>query len=98
MAVTKKPFRAKVDKRTIDQIINRGGTSSCDQDNGFKNDQDNNLKNENVRVTIRLTTKMLDIIDQYLINCMSKKTRTAWVREAVEEKIIRDIQKGSIKE
>lgn len=34
---------------------------------------------------------MLNIIDEYLERSISNKTRTSWVREAVEEKISRDI-------
>jgi hypothetical protein len=38
-----------------------------------------------------VTDSDLDIIDNYLENSISKKTRTCWVREAVEEKIKKDI-------
>jgi hypothetical protein len=85
MAITKKPFRKKVDDKITSAIINRGGGSpyseACDSNN------------ENKKVTIRLSEKMLNIIDEYLTNCISNKTRTSWVREAVEEKIKREIRK-----
>jgi hypothetical protein len=40
---------------------------------------------------------MLNMIDSYLEDSISKKTRTHWLREAAEEKIDRDItQKQNI--
>lgn len=82
MAIVKKPFSDKGKFDLTDEIISKGGSSPSDQ---------LYEENNNVKVTIRLTSKMLYIIDNYLKNSISKKTRTCWVREAVEEKIKRDI-------
>ena len=83
MPIAKKPSRYTGDKILADEIINRGGSSpSADY---------TERKNENIKVTIRLSEKVLSIIDSYLVKSISKKTRTSWVREAVEEKINREI-------
>ena len=83
MPITKKPSRNQGDKILTDEIINRGGSSP-----GFECAE---KKNENIKVTIRLSGKVLSIIDSHLVKSISKKTRTSWVREAVEEKINREI-------
>lgn len=83
MAIAKKPSKDQQDTRLTEEIINRGGSSPS---NDYKVD-----KNENIKVTIRLSEKVLNIIDCHLVKSISKKTRTSWVREAVEEKINREI-------
>ena len=81
MAIAKKPSSNNKNIDLTDAIISKGGSSPSEQ-----------LYNENNnKLTIRLSSKMLNIIDNYLENSISKKTRTCWVREAVEEKIKRDI-------
>lgn len=83
MAITKKPSNNHIkNEKLTETIINKGGASPS-----YLNDD----RNENIKVTIRLTTKMIDIIDNYLKSCINKKTRTSWIREAVEEKIKKDI-------
>jgi hypothetical protein len=82
MAIAKKPSFDKKNIDLTDVIISKGGSSPSKQ---------LYEENNNVKVTIRLTSKMLNIIDNYLENSISKKTRTCWVREAVEEKIKRDM-------
>ena len=82
MAIAKKPSTNRKNIDLTDAIINKGGSSPSEQ--VYE-------ENSNIKVTIRLTSKMLNIIDNYLENSISQKTRTCWVREAVEEKIKRDI-------
>jgi hypothetical protein len=83
MAIAKKPSRKQKSEELTEIIINKGGSSP--------NNNSSNSKNENIKVTIRLSEKVLNIIDEYLERSISNKTRTSWVREAVEEKISRDI-------
>lgn len=82
MVIAKKPFSKKMNIDLTDAIISKGGSSSSGQ---------LHHENKNVKVTIRLSSKMINIIDNYLEKSISNKTRTCWVREAVEEKIERDI-------
>lgn len=82
MAIAKKPSANQRNIDLTDAIINKGGSSPSEQ---------LHEENNNIKVTIRLTSKMINIIDDYLEKSISKKTRTCWVREAVEEKIKRDI-------
>lgn len=87
MAIVKKPSTNHINNKLADAIISKGGESPSEYED-----------NSNIKVTIRLTTKMLNLIDNYLKKSINKKTRTCWVREAVEEKIKRDIIKYDIKE
>lgn len=91
MAITKKPTKVTHDNKLADSIINKGGSSPTNLEDNKKNQ---------IKLTLRLPHKMLDIIDCYLEESISKKTRTQWLREAAEEKIAREItdQKQSIKE
>lgn len=82
MAIVKKPTTNKMNIDLTDAIINKGGSSPSEQAEE---------ENKNLKVTIRLPSKMLNMIDNYLEKSISKKTRTCWVKEAVEEKIKRDI-------
>jgi len=82
MAIAKKPSSNNKNIDLTDAIISKGGSSPSEE---LYNE------NNNIKLTIRLSSKMLNIIDNYLENSISKKTRTCWVREAVEEKIKRDI-------
>ncbi|MFU7503151.1 MAG: hypothetical protein ACE1S7_07170 [Candidatus Tisiphia sp.] len=82
MVIAKKPFSKRINIDLTDAIISKGGSSSSEQ---------LHHENKNIKVTIRLSSKMINIIDNYLEKSISKKTRTCWVREAVEEKIERDI-------
>ena len=83
MAIAKKQSRKQPNEELTQVIINRGGSSP--------NIESSDNKNENIKVTIRLSEKVLNIIDEYLAKSISNKSRTSWVREAVEEKIKRDI-------
>jgi hypothetical protein len=82
MAIAKKPSNNKRDIDLTDAIISKGGSSSSEQ--LFE-------ENHHIKVTIRLPSKMLNMIDNYLAKSIGKKTRTCWVREAVEEKIKNDL-------
>lgn len=82
MVIAKKPSIHKKNIDLTDAIISKGGSSPSEQ---------LYEENNNIKVTIRLSSKMLNMIDNYLEKGISKKTRTCWVREAVEEKIKRDI-------
>ena len=82
MAITKKPLINNQSNTLLSNIINKGGSSPTSQ--GI--DQNNNVK-----ITIRLSRKMITIIDSYLEKNISKKTRTCWLREAIEEKIKKEI-------
>lgn len=82
MVIAKKPFSKMINIDLTDAIIGKGGSSSSEQ---------LHHENKNIKVTIRLSSKMINIIDNYLEKSISKKTRTCWVREAVEEKIVRDV-------
>ena len=85
MAITKKPINKKINSSFTDAIINKGGSSPNDVKDIIID------TNESIKITIRLPNKMLNIIDNYLENSISKKTRTSWLREAAEEKIKKDI-------
>jgi hypothetical protein len=91
MAITKKPTKRTNDTKLADYIINKGGSSPINSGDDKKNQ---------IKLTVRLPHKMLDIIDCYLEESISKKTRTQWLREAAEEKIAREITepKQSIQE
>jgi hypothetical protein len=91
MAITKKPTKDTNYNKLADSIINKGGSSPINLGDDKKNQ---------IKLTLRLPRKMLDIIDCYLEESISEKTRTQWLREAAEEKIAREItdQKQSIQE
>ena len=82
MALIKKPLHNKSNEGLIDSIINKGGSSPSFDTN----------KNRSIKITIRLPHDMLSMIDVYLKRSISKKTRTCWIREAVAEKIEKDIE------
>jgi len=84
MTIAKKPSYNKINEDFADTIIGKGGSSPYNSED---------IKNDNIKITIRFSSKMLNVIDVYLEECINKKTRTCWVREAVEEKIKRDITK-----
>jgi actin-like ATPase involved in cell morphogenesis len=81
MAITKKPPRYQ--KEITDTIISRGGTSPY---SNFNDDT-----KENIKITIRLSKKALSLIDKYLSTSLNNKTRNAWINEAIEDKIKKDI-------
>ena len=85
MAITKKPINKKINSSFTDAIINKGGSSPNDIKDIIID------TNESIKITIRLPNKMLNIIDNYLENSISKKTRTSWLRDAAEEKIKKEI-------
>jgi hypothetical protein len=82
MAIAKKPTQKSTDDKLADIIINKGGSSPDNTDDS---------SNNHIKITVRLPHKMLNIIDCYLEESISKKTRTSWLREAAEEKIAREI-------
>ena len=82
MTITKRPSRKIKDEILTDAIISKGGSSPLEIQ----------TINHNIKITIRLPNKMLKIIDNYLENSISKKTRTSWIKEAVEEKIKKEIE------
>ena len=63
MAIAKKPSTNQKNIDLTDAIINKGGSSPSEQ--VYE-------ENSNIKVTIRLTSKMLNIIDNYLENSISK--------------------------
>lgn len=83
MTIAKKPSIIKL----TESIINKGGSSPL---------SDLPKKNKNFKVTLRLSSKMIDMIDNYLKKSISNKTRTCWIREAVEEKIRKEITKSDL--
>ena len=85
MAITKKPTNKKLSDSYTNSIISKGG-SSVNDINDISLEE-----NESIKITIRLPFKMLNMIDNYLKNSISKKTRTSWLREAAEDKIKKDI-------
>jgi len=85
MAITKKPINKKINSSFTDAIISKGGSSPNDIKDIIID------TNESIKITIRLPNKMLNIIDNYLENSISKKTRTSWLRDAAEEKIKKEI-------
>lgn len=82
MTIAKKPVTTKVDIGLTDKIISKGGSSPYEQ--CYE-------ENKHLKITLRLPEKMLNIIDNYLEKSISKKTRTLWIREAVEEKMKKEI-------
>jgi len=88
MAITRKPLKTTQNSKLINTIISKGGGGSATTEDNINN---------YVKVTVRLPLRMLNIIDRYLENSISKNTRTHWLREAAEEKIDREItQKQNI--
>ena len=79
MAVTRKPL-STIEKK----IIEKGGSSPT-----TSNAENNNL----IKITLRLPFNMLRVIDSYLLNNISKKNRTQWIKEAISEKMAKDIEK-----
>lgn len=79
MAITRKPL-STIEKK----IIEKGGSSP-----NTSNQEANNL----TKITLRLPFNMLRIIDNYLLKHISKKNRTQWIKEAIAEKIEKDIEK-----
>lgn len=79
MAITRKPL-STIEKK----IIEKGGSSPT-----ASNQETNNL----TKITLRLPFNMLRIIDNYLLKHISKKNRTQWIKEAIAEKIEKDIEK-----
>ena len=79
MAITRKPL-STIEKK----IIEKGGSSPT-----ASNQENNNL----TKITLRLPFNMLRIIDNYLLKHISKKNRTQWIKEAIAEKIEKDIEK-----
>lgn len=79
MAITRKPL-STIEKK----IIEKGGSSPT-----TSNQEANNL----TKITLRLPFNMLRIIDNYLLKHISKKNRTQWIKEAIAEKIEKDIEK-----
>ena len=61
MAIAKKPSTNQKNIDLTDAIINKGGSSPSEQvyEQVYE-------ENSNIKVTIRLTSKMLNIIDNYL--------------------------------
>jgi len=82
MVIAKKPYSKKTNIDFTNAIINKGGSSPSET---------LYQENKNIKVTIRLSSQMIKIIDEHLEQNISKKTRTCWIREAVEEKIKKDI-------
>jgi hypothetical protein len=82
MVIAKKPLVNKDSVNLTNTIINKGGTSPKEQIYE---------ENKNIKITIRLPSKMLNIIDTYLADSISNKTRTCWLREAIEEKVEKEI-------
>ena len=87
MVISKKPSQ-KNNEHLLDNIINKGGSSAVE-----RKDQDTN---DNIKITIRLPSKMLDIVDTYLEKSINKKARNHWIKEAIEEKIEKDIVKSML--
>lgn len=81
MVVSRKPLHNNQYDNLTDTIINKGGSSP------FRISEENH----NIKITIRLSSKMLNMLDKYLKNSIKQKTRTSWIREAVEEKFEKDI-------
>jgi hypothetical protein len=82
MVIAKKPLVNKDSVNLTNTIINKGGGSPKEQIYE---------ENKNIKITIRLPSKMLNIIDTYLADSISNKTRTCWLREAIEEKVEKEI-------
>lgn len=78
MSITRKPL-STIEKK----IIEKGGSSPT-----TSNTENSNL----IKITLRLPFNMLRIIDNYLLNNISKKNRTQWIKEAIAEKIAKDIE------
>ena len=78
MAITRKPLSI-IEKK----IIEKGGsgpTTSSAEGNSL------------TKITLRIPSNMLHIIDTYLSSNISKKNRTQWIKEAIAEKIEKDIE------
>lgn len=82
MAISKKPI-SNVQEDQIERLINKGGGSV---------NRSQYIHHENqIKITLRIPKQMLDVIDNYLDNDISKKTRTQWIKEAIEKRIKEDI-------
>ena len=82
MAISRKPYYDQKKVNLTDAIISKGGSSPSEQ---------LSKENDNIKLTLRLPSRMLCIIDDYLEKCISNKTRTYWIREAIEEKMKKEI-------
>ena len=78
MAITRKPLSI-IEKK----IIEKGGSSPT-----TSSAEGNRL----TKITLRIPSNMLHIIDTYLSSNISKKNRTQWIKEAIAEKIEKDIE------
>ena len=90
MAVTQKPNKSNKfikQEKLVDDIISKGGSSPT-----YDIDLNQHKKNDkNMKMTIRIPIAMVRIIDSYLKNSINTKARNYWIKEAIEEKINRDI-------
>ena len=86
MTITKKPTK-KNNEILINKVINKGGSSPL-----LITEQNLDSKNENIKITIRIPLKMLNVIDDYLENSIYSKARNIWIKEAIEKKIKEEIE------
>jgi hypothetical protein len=91
MAISRKPNTIDKEKDLlIDRIIEKGGASPTQ--NKEINEEDNKSP-KSIKLTIRLPQKMINIIDAYLKDSLEQTARTHWIKEAITEKINKDITK-----
>ena len=83
---SKKPTK-KNNEILINKVINKGGSSPL-----LITEQNLDSKNENIKITIRIPLKMLNVIDDYLENSIYSKARNIWIKEAIEKKIKEEIE------
>jgi hypothetical protein len=84
MVISRKPKPNNIDNKLVDQILSKGGSTT-------KATSTTEGDNENLKITIRLPKKMLEIIDNYLSGSIYTKPRNIWIKEAIEKKVQTEI-------
>ena len=87
MVISRKPIS---NKNLIEHIIEKGGSSPSENE---KYNEETEQK-KSIKITIRIPKRMLRLIDNYLKNSLEQATRTHWIKDAITDKVSRDIIKG----
>lgn len=86
MAISKKPTN---NKDLINKIIEKGGSGVAENIKSSQRIE----KNKNTKITIRLPRKMLSLIDKYLNSSLEQTARSHWIKNAIIDKVNKDIIK-----
>ncbi|MDZ5762783.1 hypothetical protein Cyrtocomes_01178 [Candidatus Cyrtobacter comes] len=84
MAISRKPIKGTnnhTKKDLIEEIINKGGSSAIDHE------QTEHKYATQLKITVRLPAKVIQIIDLYVKDSMSTTTRNQFIKEAIADKL-----------